>query len=507
MDRSSMFLRFPLRYRIEHWILAVNFTILAITGLVQYFSNSEIAQGIVEFIGGIERTRSIHHFCAIVLIIETLVHVGVVQHRGFLLMQPSSITPGIGDIKNALQAFAYNLGFSKDRPKEGRYTFAEKAEYWAVIWGTIIMAITGFMMWNPVATTRIFPGEIIPAAKVAHSLEAILAVLAIIVWHFYFVLIKQFNKSMFTGYVSIEQMQHEHPLELADEMRGFERVPDLDPVNNSRFWKFIFPQYLVICFFVLSWAFYFVFFEQTSIEMVIPPENVTAFLPERESLAIERGRFGIENSSFKKAWTSGISDIFSRNCVSCHGENGSGGLNLLNYQAVMTSGVIIPGEPYESPLMVRMESEDHYQLLSHEELAYVHIWISNGAPLNPEEIPQIAATEEPVVEGETVTEEPVITEEPATSEAPSGESVITWNNSISSILNSKCNACHGAAAMGGFSVLDYASFMASGVVTADNPGLSKIVRKMEAGGHSGSLTPDELEKVKSWIEAGAIEGD
>ena len=563
-----MFLRFPLRYRIEHWVLATVFTILALTGLVQFFSSSEIAQSIVDSLGGIERTRSIHHFCAILMIIETLVHMGVLQYRAFLLMKPSTISPGLADLKNAIQAFAYNLGFSKERPKEGRYTFAEKAEYWAVVWGTVIMAITGFMMWNPVATTRVFPGEIIPAAKVAHGLEAILAVLAIIVWHFYFTLIKTFNMSMFTGYITIEQMKHEHPLEFADEMRGFVKVPDLDPVNISRFWKFLFPQYMLICILIMSWVFYFVFFEQTSIEMVIPPENVTAFLPERELQAIERGRFGLENSTYEKSWNSGISNIFERNCVQCHGDDTTTGLNLSNYQLAMASGDIIPHEPYDSPLLIKMERDIHYGMLSNEELAYVHIWISIGAPLNPEEAEAGPQTEESVVSEEPavsestaetedietmvgldetpesdqtelgvdieqtdIGDEPVVEEEPEAveeqvtmvepdveeeaapveeqeivEETPS-ETAVTWNSTIGSILNSKCGSCHGAVAMGGLNVTDYTSIMASGSISSGDSGSSVLVQKMEEGGHPGSLTSEELELLKNWIESGAPQGD
>ncbi len=87
------------------------------------------------------------------------------------------------------------------------------------------MIITGFMMWNPIATARFLPGDFIPAAKAAHGGEALLAVLAIIVWHMYGVHIKHFNKSMFTGKISEEEMLDEHPLELADIKAGIANRP------------------------------------------------------------------------------------------------------------------------------------------------------------------------------------------------------------------------------------------------------------------------------------------
>src|SRR5512139_891328 len=82
------------------------------------------------------------------------------------------------------------------------------------------MGLTGFMMWNPLSTTQILPGDFIPAAKAAHGAEAILAVLAIIIWHFYHVHLKHFNKSMFTGKLTKTEMRHEHPAELAQIEAG-----------------------------------------------------------------------------------------------------------------------------------------------------------------------------------------------------------------------------------------------------------------------------------------------
>ena len=76
------------------------------------------------------------------------------------------------------------------------------------------MIATGFMLWNPVATARFLPGEFIPAAQVVHGGEALLAILAVLVWHFYAVHLRQFNRSMFTGEMSEAEMEHEHPLEL-----------------------------------------------------------------------------------------------------------------------------------------------------------------------------------------------------------------------------------------------------------------------------------------------------
>jgi cytochrome b subunit of formate dehydrogenase len=137
-----------------------------------------------------------------------------------VLRSPLTIMPQWQDAKDAWLMFRHNLGLSQEHPRMGRYTFGEKFEYWAVIWGTVIMIITGFMLWNPIATTNFLPGQFVPASKAAHGGEAVLAILAILTWHFYNVHFKVFNRSIFTGYLSQKDMEEEHPLELVAIEKG-----------------------------------------------------------------------------------------------------------------------------------------------------------------------------------------------------------------------------------------------------------------------------------------------
>lgn len=83
-----------------------------------------------------------------------------------------------------------------------------------------MMGLTGFMLWNPIITARILPGEFIPAAKVAHGLEAVLAVLAILLWHFYGVHLKTWNWSMIKGTLTKHQMLEEHAKEVEEIANG-----------------------------------------------------------------------------------------------------------------------------------------------------------------------------------------------------------------------------------------------------------------------------------------------
>jgi cytochrome b subunit of formate dehydrogenase len=226
----------------------------------------------VTALGGIENLRTIHHVAAIVFILGVSYHLLTVGYDLYVKRTRMSMLPGFQDAKDGLQAFLYNFGFAKHRPQMGRYTFEEKAEYWAFAFGTVVMIVTGFFMWNPIATTQFLPGQFIPAGKAAHGAEATLAVLAILVWHFYGVLVKFVNKSMTTGKLSEEEMLEEHPLELADIKAGVAQRP-VDPVQLKKRQIIYFPIAAVLALAILFGVYSFATTEKTVIT-TIPPIDV-----------------------------------------------------------------------------------------------------------------------------------------------------------------------------------------------------------------------------------------
>jgi cytochrome b subunit of formate dehydrogenase len=112
-----------------------------------------------------------------------------------------------------VQMVKFNLGLTNKMPKFDRFTIEEKLEYWALLWGQIVMGATGFIMWFPLVVTSVLPGQVFPVAQALHRWEAILAALAILTWHMYHGCIKDKNRSIFTGLMSEAEMQHMHPLE------------------------------------------------------------------------------------------------------------------------------------------------------------------------------------------------------------------------------------------------------------------------------------------------------
>lgn len=219
-EATQRYVRFLVSDRVLHLLLLISFTALAITGLVQKYADAGISVTLIRAMGGIEQTRVIHHTFAVILILTSIAHAVQVGYRVYVQRKAMSMLPTMGDVTDFVAAVKYNAGLSKQKPRFPRFNFMEKIEYWAVVWGTILMTITGYVLWNPVLITQFLPGEIVPAAKIAHGMEAVLAVLSIVTWHVYFVHVKVFNKSMFTGKITEHEMAEDHARELERISQG-----------------------------------------------------------------------------------------------------------------------------------------------------------------------------------------------------------------------------------------------------------------------------------------------
>lgn len=284
--KTRNYVRFPLARRIEHLIMLLSFSTLGLTGLLQRFPDISISLTIMRWMGGIESLRIIHHTAAVLMMLGTMYHLLIMGYEVMVLRARLFMLPSIQDVKDGWQALMYNLGFAKTYPQMGRYTFEEKMEYWAFVWGALIMGLTGFLMWNPITASKFLPGEFIPAAKAAHGNEAVLAVLAIVIWHMYGVHIKRFNKAMWTGTQTEDEMLHEHPLELADIKAGIaDRRPDAATLRKRQ--MVYFPIAAILTVTMLAAIYGFVNSEETALTTIPPQENqiVEPYVPQTQTPA------------------------------------------------------------------------------------------------------------------------------------------------------------------------------------------------------------------------------
>lgn len=200
--------------RWQHMTLLVSFFVLVVTGFALKFPESWFAS----LLGLTEHWRSlIHRVAGVVLIADGVYHVFylALTAEGRRLFR--DLLPKPKDAVDAVQAMLYYTGFRKERPKFGRFNYAEKAEYWALVWGTALMAVTGIMLWAKVAVGNALARWWLDAATAVHFYEAILATLAILVWHMYQVFfdpdVYPMNGAWRDGRMPLDLYRHEHELD------------------------------------------------------------------------------------------------------------------------------------------------------------------------------------------------------------------------------------------------------------------------------------------------------
>jgi cytochrome b subunit of formate dehydrogenase len=212
--QNPMMERMNAAQRWQHLILLASFIILVLTGFALKFPNSWLD----EVLAMSERVRSItHRVAGVVLIGAGIYHIFYLAatREGRRMISDIALRPK--DAFDLWAAMRYYLGLSKVKPSFGRFSYAEKAEYWAMVWGTALMALTGVMMWANVSTGNLLARWWVDVATAIHFYEAILATLAIVVWHFYQVFfdpdVYPMNWAWWDGKMPVEHYRHEHGLD------------------------------------------------------------------------------------------------------------------------------------------------------------------------------------------------------------------------------------------------------------------------------------------------------
>lgn len=214
-----LYIRMTLNERMQHGLMALSFIILVITGFMLRYPEAGWVVFLRNLSGEIFEWRGItHRVAGVVMCIAGLWHfiyVGFTAAGRRLIID---LWPRMNDLADMVGVLRYNLGLSKKKPLFDRFSYIEKAEYWALIWGSIIMTATGFLLWFENTTIGLFTKLGFDISRTVHFYEAILATLAIVVWHFYFVIfnpdVYPMNLSWLTGRMSEEEMASEHPLHL-----------------------------------------------------------------------------------------------------------------------------------------------------------------------------------------------------------------------------------------------------------------------------------------------------
>ena len=200
----------------QHTFLMFSFLTLVMSGFALRFSDSWLAKIFFGWEGGFELRGVIHRWAAVIFIITVVWHavymIFTVRGRQFF----RDMIPALKDFTDFFHKISFNLGFRKSEPKFKRFSYIEKAEYWALVWGTVVMIITGFLLWFDNWFIHFLPKGALDVSLVVHYYEAWLAFLAIAVWHMYSTVfnprIYPMNPSWLTGCMPEEMYEEEFPL-------------------------------------------------------------------------------------------------------------------------------------------------------------------------------------------------------------------------------------------------------------------------------------------------------
>lgn len=215
--RGLLVVRMNRNQRIQHFILLSSFTILALSGFALKYPDTWLA-----WIFCTESIRRwIHRGAGVAMIALGIYHLFYAAFSSSGRRLVWDLFPSLRDAKDFVANLRYFAGSNAKKPRFGRFGYAEKIEYWAVVWGIILMSATGLMIWLQIDVTRYLPRWIVEVALTIHYYEAILACLAIVVWHLYHVIfspdVYPMNWAWWDGNVAEHWQKEEHPLDQSQQ--------------------------------------------------------------------------------------------------------------------------------------------------------------------------------------------------------------------------------------------------------------------------------------------------
>jgi len=234
--------------KLQHYILAITFVLLVVTGFPLKFYYYPWADPVIQFFGGLTVTRIIHRISGVTMVALFFYHwyylfkhmfrlyvIPAVKTKSFsfkelvLFIYYSPMFPRWKDITDFFDFVKFVLFITNKRPEHERFHWREKFDYWAVFWGIPVLGLTGVLLWYPAWATSYLPGWAVNISYIAHSDEALLAVSVIFIWHMYNAHLNYDKFPMsplfITGYLPEDLMKHEYYI----EWKRINKLVEMDP--------------------------------------------------------------------------------------------------------------------------------------------------------------------------------------------------------------------------------------------------------------------------------------
>lgn len=174
--------------RIQHGLLAASFFVLVYTGFALHYPDTWWASWFLSWEDRLPLRGTVHRIAGVVLIGTSILHVVTLVVNRKLREHWKELWPRKEDLRELVEGTLWRLGLRRQKPYRSPHSYIEKMEYWAVVWGTAIMAITGLLLWFHNWSLSVMPKLVLDVSRVIHFYEAVLATFSILIWHFYMVI-------------------------------------------------------------------------------------------------------------------------------------------------------------------------------------------------------------------------------------------------------------------------------------------------------------------------------
>jgi cytochrome b subunit of formate dehydrogenase len=221
--------RFPGSIRLQHAILVILFVILVLTGMPLKFADTWWAPMVLSLFGGIEGAPIVHRVAGVALLLGFILHAILILFgvrrsmkekgkrglRAFVMEIVSlPMFPKPKDLRDIIGQAKYVFFLSPRKPNYGRFSWKEKLEYIGLIWGTILLGVTGILLWGESLSSHVIPGWVLNIAYIAHTYESILAVAHIVLVHIPGAIgrpgVSPFSSMILDGTISPRTLAEEH---------------------------------------------------------------------------------------------------------------------------------------------------------------------------------------------------------------------------------------------------------------------------------------------------------
>ncbi|MFC1592212.1 formate dehydrogenase subunit gamma, partial [Thermodesulfobacteriota bacterium] len=369
-EGELFFHRLTLNERVQHVVIFLSFTLLAVTGLPLKFHHAHWGEVLYSLVGGIAYAPLIHRISAVVMTLCFFYHIFYVlvcswQNHIVPLKQAGKLTvksallalyglpmvPNLTDIKELFASMKYFFFLTNERPSLVAHGLKEKFGYLAVFWGIPVIGTSGYFLWGESYFTQYFTGNVLNFAFIAHSDEAFLASIVIFIWHIYNVhltpAVFPMGRAWLNGYMGEQEMLQYHYEDYVCAMQDAGLADRIKPLTQgyvyegSFFKKLFMKGFMSVMFLAVIVSSYFickVIYESVFVfgYQIVTTEAEVEMEPLAEPEFIEEIRLGSsDNKTMYRAYRFvqerevrdhfhrielGIAPDNTSQCITCHGD-------------------------------------------------------------------------------------------------------------------------------------------------------------------------------------------